>query len=119
MTRRRHEFIDPHTICVPPLPISQMRNWAQRTREWLAGRIALVAEPGLKPRVSSPSWMVGTAHRRRGPALTLAGAEAEPAVGVIVSRGAAPGHVVGAAVRGASGVGAALEGEGEVAGGAI
>lgn len=53
------------------------------------------------------------------PALTLAGAEAELFVGVKVGRGAAPGQVVRAAVRGAGGVGLASEGEGEVAGGAI
>lgn len=62
--------------------------------------------------------MVGAPHPRRDPALTLAGAEAEPAVGVVVGGGAAPEHVVGAAVRGAGRVGAALEGEREVAGGA-
>lgn len=58
-------------------------------------------------------------HPRHDPALTLAGAEAEPAVSVKVGSGAAPEHVVRAAVCGAGGVGAALEGEGEVTGGSI
>lgn len=69
------------------------------------------------------SGRAGIKSQRSGPpggwALTLAGAEAELAVGVVVGRGAAPEHVVGTAVRGARGVGAALEGEGEVAGGAL
>lgn len=58
-------------------------------------------------------------HPRRAPALTLARAEAEPAVSVEVASGAAPGQVVRAALRGAGGVGAALEGEGEATGGSI
>ena len=69
------------------------------------------------------SGRAGIKSQRSGPsggwALTLAGAEAELAVGVVVGGGAAPEHVVGTAVRGAGGVGAALEGEGEVAGGAL
>lgn len=58
-------------------------------------------------------------HPLQNPELTLAGAEAEPTVSVKVSSGAAPEHVVRAAVCGAGGVGAAIEGEGEVAGSAI
>ena len=58
-------------------------------------------------------------HPLQNPELTLAGAEAEPTVSVKVSSGAAPEHVVRAAVCGAGGVGATIEGEGEVAGSAI
>lgn len=69
------------------------------------------------------SGRAGIKSQRSGPsggwALTLAGAEAELAVGVVVGGGAAPEHVVGTAVRGAGGVGATLKGEGEVAGGAL
>ena len=71
----------------------------------------------------SISGRAGIKSQRSGPsggwALTLAGAEAELAVGVVVGGGAAPEHVVGTAVRGAGRVGATLEGEGEVAGGAL
>lgn len=58
----------------------------------------------------------GACTLRRNPTLTLAGAETEPAVRVVVGCGAAPRRAIGAAVGGAGQVGAALKGEGEVTG---
>lgn len=121
MTRRCHEFIDPHTLCVllPSSPHFTDEKLSPESKRVTCRPHSTSGRARIKTKGSGPSRVVGAAQRRHDPALTLAGAEAEPAVGVIVGRGAAPGRVVGAAVRGAGGVGAALEGKGEVAGGAI
>lgn len=80
--------------------------------EWQRGSEA-------KPHTPPPAGGGPLPASRPKPILTLAGAEPELAVRVVVGRGAAPRLAVRATVGGAGGVGAAVEGEGEVTGRAV
>lgn len=111
-------WFDPLTTCSPTLPPSveeigprELESDLQATQHWWQRW-----DSNLRFRTFKGS----DAHiPRHDPTLTLAGAEAELAVCVIVGGGAAPRIAVGATVCGAGRVGVALKGEGEVTGGSV
>lgn len=83
----------PPVYSIPRL-VSQMRKLGPEHRRVTCWPHSTSDRAGIKTQGSQPSRVVGVPHRRRDPALTLAGAEAEQTVNVKVGRGAAPEHVV-------------------------